>query len=151
LVDYVFPPLPVLHWVLLVPKRLRDFLQREPEAVNAVRKANPALRRGAFHLLEADPGRQLYAFERRAPDNRCIVALNRSDRHQAFPVSPDLPATELLSNHPIRGDRVTVPARQAVIVRLEEGRRRIGRPAAPGAFWARAGRASVSQEQHART
>jgi len=116
----------------------------------AVRKANPALRHGAFHLLEADPRRQLYVFERRAPDNRCVVALNRSGHDQAFPVSPDLPAMELLSNQPIRGDRVTVPARQAVIVRFEEGRRRIGRRAVPGAFWASAGRTGVSQEQHAR-
>jgi hypothetical protein len=57
---------------------------------------------------------------------------------------------ELLSSQPIRGDRVTVPARQAVIVRLEEERRRIGRRAVPGAFWASAGGASVSQEQHTR-
>jgi Alpha amylase, catalytic domain len=88
-------------------------------------------------------------FERRAPDNRCVVALNRSGHDQAFPVSPDLPAMELLSNQPIRGDRVTVPARQAIIVRCEEGRRRIGRRAVPGAFWASASRTGVSQEQHA--
>jgi|GEM_PF-472574 len=89
----------------------------------AVRKANPALRRGAFHPLEADPQRQLYAFERRCPDNHCIVALNRSGHDHALALSPDLLATELLSNHPIRGDRVTVPARQAIIVRLAANQR----------------------------
>jgi hypothetical protein len=35
-VDHVFPPLPVRQWVLSLPKRLRDFLQREPAAVDAV-------------------------------------------------------------------------------------------------------------------
>jgi glycosidase len=116
----------------------------------AVRKANPALRRGAFHLLEADPARQIYAFERRTPDNRCVVALNRSAQDQALAVSSsDLPATELLSNQPIRGDRVTVPARQAIIVRLEGGRGRIGHRAALGRAWASAGRATVPQEKRA--
>ena len=32
----VFPPLPVRQWVLSVPKRLRYFLQRDPEALGAV-------------------------------------------------------------------------------------------------------------------
>ena len=36
LVDQVFPPLPVRQWVLSVPKRLRYFLQHEPEAISAV-------------------------------------------------------------------------------------------------------------------
>ena len=83
-----------------------------------VRKDNPALRHGVFHTLEADPHHQFYAFERHSPDNHCIVALNRSDHDHALPLSPDLLATELLSNHPIRDDHVTVPARQAIIVHL---------------------------------
>ena len=36
LMDQVFPPLPVHQWVLSVPKRLRHFLQRDPEALSAV-------------------------------------------------------------------------------------------------------------------
>ena len=36
LADHVFPPLPVRQWVLSVPKRLRYFLQRDPEALSAV-------------------------------------------------------------------------------------------------------------------
>jgi len=63
--------------------------------------------------------------------------------------SSDLPATELLNNQPIRGDRVTVPARQAIIVRLEGGRGRIGHRAALGRAWASAGRATVPQEKRA--
>jgi hypothetical protein len=34
-VDQVFPPLPVRQWVLSVPRRLRYFLQRDPEALGA--------------------------------------------------------------------------------------------------------------------
>jgi hypothetical protein len=37
LVDHVIPPLPVRQWVLSVPKRLRWCLEREPQAVSAVR------------------------------------------------------------------------------------------------------------------
>ena len=36
LVDHIFPELPVRQWILSLPKRPRDFLQREPAAVNAV-------------------------------------------------------------------------------------------------------------------
>ena len=36
LVDHVIPPLPVRQWVLSVPKRLRWYLEREPQAVSAV-------------------------------------------------------------------------------------------------------------------
>jgi hypothetical protein len=71
-----------------------------------------------FRTLEADPHRHFYAFERHSPDNHCIVALNCGDRDYTLPLSPDLLATELLSNRPIRNDQVTVPARQAIIVNL---------------------------------
>ena len=36
LVEAVFPPLPVRQWVFSVPKRLRYFLQHDPEAIAAV-------------------------------------------------------------------------------------------------------------------
>jgi hypothetical protein len=36
LVDQVCPPLPVRQWVLALPKRLRYFLNRDPEALGAV-------------------------------------------------------------------------------------------------------------------
>lgn len=60
----------------------------------ALRKANPALRCGAFHRVEADPHRQLYAFERRSADNHCIVALNRSSQDHVLPIAPGRFATE---------------------------------------------------------
>ena len=85
----------------------------------ALRKANPALRSGAFYPLEADSHQQLYVFERRCPGNRCIVALNSSGRDRLFSLPRDFSATELLTSQPIRGGRVTVPARQAIVVRLD--------------------------------
>ena len=36
LVDHVLPPLPMRQWVLSLPKRLRYYLQRDREALNAV-------------------------------------------------------------------------------------------------------------------
>jgi hypothetical protein len=36
LVDHVLPPLPVRHWVLSVPKRIRPFLPRDPALGGAV-------------------------------------------------------------------------------------------------------------------
>ena len=36
LVDHVIAPLPVRQWVLTVPKRLRWYLEREPQALSAV-------------------------------------------------------------------------------------------------------------------
>jgi hypothetical protein len=36
LLDHVIPPLPVRQWVLSVPKRLRWYLEREPQALSAV-------------------------------------------------------------------------------------------------------------------
>lgn len=69
----------------------------------------------------------------RTPDNCCVIALNRSGQDYALPVRRNLPARELLRNQPIRGDRVTVPARQAIILHFEEGDSRGGHPAAvPG-------------------
>ncbi len=36
LVDHLIPPLPVRQWILSVPKRLRQYLEREPRAISAV-------------------------------------------------------------------------------------------------------------------
>ena len=87
--------------------------------LDRVRKANPALRSRAFYPLEAELHQQLYVFERCCPGNRCIVALNSSGRDRLFSLPRDFSATELLTSQPIRGGRVTVPARQAIVVRLE--------------------------------
>jgi hypothetical protein len=51
LVDHVFPPRPVRHWVLAVPKRLRWYLEREPQALSAV--LHILLRVIEVHLCQA--------------------------------------------------------------------------------------------------
>lgn len=48
------PPLPVRQWVLLVPKRLRYFLAREPAAASAV--LHILLRVVEAHLRKRSPG-----------------------------------------------------------------------------------------------
>jgi hypothetical protein len=57
LVDHVFPPLPVRQCVLLAPKRLRYFLEREPAAASAV--LHILLRVVEAHLLKRGPGASL--------------------------------------------------------------------------------------------
>jgi glycosidase len=84
----------------------------------AIRKANPALRTGTFHPFLVDNARSLYAFERRANDNRCIVALNRDDAAHELKLPSLVLATELITGQQIDADHFTVPARQAVILRV---------------------------------
>jgi hypothetical protein len=51
LVDHVFPPRPMRQWVLSVPKRLRWYLEREPQALSAV--LHLLLRVIEVHLCQA--------------------------------------------------------------------------------------------------
>jgi hypothetical protein len=50
-VDHVFPPRPVRQWVLSVPKRLRWYPEREPQALSAV--LHSLLRVIEVHLCQA--------------------------------------------------------------------------------------------------
>lgn len=85
----------------------------------AIRQANPALRAGTFRPFVVDNARALYAFERRAGDNHCIVALNRSKSNQSFHLSKSVNARELISGRRVKGREATVPARQAIILSVE--------------------------------
>ena len=85
----------------------------------AIRKANPALRAGTFRPFLVDDERQLYAYERRADGNRCIVALNRSEAERTIELPASIKAMELLSGRTWKGAQFAVPARQAVILRVE--------------------------------
>jgi len=95
LLDHVFPPLPVRQCVLSVPKRLRDFLQREPAPVNAVlhsfqRSIDAALR---AHSPGAGPQARLGAVSFL---HRCGSALNPHFhcclRDGVFEAAPDADA-----------------------------------------------------------
>jgi len=52
LVDHVIPPLPVRQWVLSVPKRLRWYLEHEPQALSAVLRI--LLRVIEAHLIQGN-------------------------------------------------------------------------------------------------
>src|SRR5882757_3809846 len=93
---------------------LRDYYQK----LIAIRKNNPALRRGSFRPFLVDDDRQLYAFERVADGNRCFVAFNRSEHDHTVELPAHTRAVELLSGKDRDGVRVLVPARQAVILRV---------------------------------
>ncbi len=54
LVDHVFPPLPVRQWVLSVPKRLRYFLERDPQRAGALLRI--FLRVIEAQLRQSSPG-----------------------------------------------------------------------------------------------
>jgi glycosidase len=84
----------------------------------AIRKANPALRAGSFRPFLVDDARQLYAFERRADGNRCLVALNRSTQDHDLKLPATLSVTELLAGEQFFTAEIPVPARQAVILRV---------------------------------
>jgi len=85
----------------------------------AIRQGNPALRTGTFHPFVVDDERELYAYERRADGNHCIVALNRSTSDQVVELPNQRTATELFSGRSITGREFIVPARRALILRVE--------------------------------
>jgi glycosidase len=86
----------------------------------AIRKANPALRYGSFTPLLVDNERELYVFDRGHNGNECIVALNRSHHSHIVHLPQPVIATNLLTGHEFRGDKLTVSPRHAMILRLNE-------------------------------
>jgi glycosidase len=103
------------HKPELQNRALFDYYQK----LIAIRKANPSLRTGTFHPFLVDNERELYAYERTADGNRCIVALNRSGLEHTVALPSRLTATELLSDSSVKGGELVVPARQAAILRVE--------------------------------
>jgi cyclomaltodextrinase / maltogenic alpha-amylase / neopullulanase len=86
----------------------------------AIRKANPALRAGSFHPFVVDNEREVYAFERGYNGNECIVALNRSPHSHVIHLPRPVIATNLLTGHEFRSDKLTIAPCHSVILRLEE-------------------------------
>jgi glycosidase len=103
-------------------KEKKSDLLRYYQRLIAIRKANPALRAGGFRPFIVDNERELYAFERRAGGNHCIVALNRSAQAHVITL-PVSHGTELLAGKPSRSAQARVPARQAIIVRADQRER----------------------------
>jgi hypothetical protein len=75
LVDHVIPPLPVRQWVLSVPKRLRWYLEREPQAVSAV--LHILLRVIEAHLRRSSGGNSQARFGAVSFIHRFGASLNR--------------------------------------------------------------------------
>jgi cyclomaltodextrinase len=89
-----------------------------------IRNANPALRAGTFRPFVVDNERDLYAFERRADGNHCIVALNRSEADQTLQLPKSVNARELISGRSVKGKKVTAPARQAIVLSIASAQSR---------------------------
>jgi len=85
----------------------------------AVRRGTPALRAGSFRPFLVDNERGLYAFERRAGSSHCLVILNRSRQTHTIMLPARVQATDLLTGHTLDADDAAVPARGAVILRVE--------------------------------
>jgi len=96
-------------------RALIDYYQK----LIAIRKANLALRTGTFEPFLVDNERELYAYERRADGNRCIVVLNRSGSEHLVELPAAIKATDLFADRPWKGAQIVVPARQAIILRVE--------------------------------
>ncbi|MBN1641020.1 MAG: DUF3459 domain-containing protein [Anaerolineae bacterium] len=104
---------------------LRDTLKR----IIALRKAHPALRRGAFDPIYASDATQVYAYRRSLDDASIVVVLNNGPTPYPLhiPVGRMLPEGAHLSDllgdaHcVVRGGQVvgaTVPAREGLVLRL---------------------------------
>jgi cyclomaltodextrinase / maltogenic alpha-amylase / neopullulanase len=89
----------------------------------AIRKTNAALRRGDFRTVEADGQRDLYVFERRCADCRCIVAINRSDQNQILALPENVRTLDLFRGRTVHDNLVIVRARQTAVYQLLEQRR----------------------------
>ena len=102
LVDHVIPPLPVRQWVLSVPKRLRWYLEREPQAVSAV--LHILLRVVDGHLRRSSDAGPDARFGAVSFIHRFGASLNR---HVHFDENhPGSRASRALSGAPIRSRRI---------------------------------------------
>ena len=50
----------------------------------ALRREHPALRRGALRFLRAERGEHVLVFERRAPDDELIIAINADETEYSY-------------------------------------------------------------------
>jgi glycosidase len=84
----------------------------------AIRNANPALRVGTFRPFLVDNERELYAFERRADKNHCIIVLNRSAAAHTVKLPTRVRAEHLLHSGRHNGIELDVPPRQPAILKV---------------------------------
>ena len=61
----------------------RELLGFYREAI-ALRRERPALRRGELRFLRAEKGEQVLVFERRAPDDELLIAINAAETEYSY-------------------------------------------------------------------
>lgn len=82
--------------------------------LTALRKQHPAMSRGARTTLSVSD--ETYVYEKVEADDRVIVVINRSDDAQDVDGVPDGAYTDLLTDAPVTGGTIEVPARSSLLL-----------------------------------
>jgi glycosidase len=88
----------------------QQFLHDRVKALNAIRAAHPALRRGQRTTLSVTTDVWLYSMT--TSGDTVYVAINRGDADAGVTGLPSLPLTELVGGTTVNGPNATIPARQ---------------------------------------
>ncbi len=88
----------------------QQFLYGRIKALNAIRAAHPALRRGKRTTLNVSG--DLWVYSMTTAGDTVYVAINRGDNAQSASGLPSAPLTELLTAAAVTGPSFMVPARQ---------------------------------------
>lgn len=91
----------------------QQFLHDRIKALNAIRAAHPALRRGKRTTINVSA--DTWVFSMATSGDTVYVAVNRSDNAQQVSGLPSMPMTELLTSMDVTGPSFSVPARQTRI------------------------------------
>jgi glycosidase len=89
------------------------FLKERLTKLGDIRAKHPALRRGARTTLESSA--DVWAFSRTTNGDAVYVAINRGDTPKDVTTLPSVDLTELVTGAPVRGPKVSIPARQTRI------------------------------------
>lgn len=101
----------LMQWTALDTKQA--FLKDRLKKLGMIRSAHPALRRGTRTTLESSE--DVWVYSRITSDDAVYVAINRSDASKEVSTLPQGTYVELLTDAPVTGPHVTVPARQTRI------------------------------------
>ena len=91
----------------------QQFLHDRIKALNAIRAAHPALRRGQRTTISTSA--DVWFFSMQAGTDTVYVGINRGDTDQNVSGLPAVPMNELLSGTTMTGPGATVPARQTAV------------------------------------
>lgn len=91
----------------------QTYLHDRVKALNTIRAAHPALRRGHRSTLSSSP--DLWAYSMTTTGDVVYVAINRGDTPQSVTTLPAVPMTELLTGVVATGPNAMIPPRQTRI------------------------------------